>query len=247
MVVDDDGRGLFSTGLRHGDALHVGDLDPSRPGLEVFGIHENEEATVALKHAGRGALRRANGPDPLERPSRRGRRARPGCRHRSAPSRRRVLDARRRSACSTSAASASPPRRRQRTSPCGGTPIRSARFSTATGSPSGTGTTGPLQRLLTATGAMSNNGTKATPSLSADILGDWREEVIWRTDGQPVAADLHDDDSRHEEARDADARSAVSRGDRVAERRLQPAAASAILHRRGDEGTAEAVDRGATG
>ena len=48
MVVDDNGKGLFSTGLRHGDALHAGDLDPARPGLEVFGIHENEEATVAL-------------------------------------------------------------------------------------------------------------------------------------------------------------------------------------------------------
>ncbi len=42
MVVDDDGKGLFSTGLRHGDALHVGDLDPGRPGLEVYGVHENE-------------------------------------------------------------------------------------------------------------------------------------------------------------------------------------------------------------
>jgi rhamnogalacturonan endolyase len=30
-------------------------------------------------------------------------------------------------------------------------------------------------------GAASNNGTKATPVLSADILGDWREEVVWRT------------------------------------------------------------------
>ena len=27
----------------------------------------------------------------------------------------------------------------------------------------------------------SNNGTKATPALSADLWGDWREEVIWRT------------------------------------------------------------------
>jgi rhamnogalacturonan endolyase len=37
-------------------------------------------------------------------------------------------------------------------------------------------------RLLTAYnyGAASNNGTKSTPGLSADILGDWREEVIWR-------------------------------------------------------------------
>lgn len=34
--------------------------------------------------------------------------------------------------------------------------------------------------LLTATGASSNNGTKANPSLQADLFGDWREEVIWR-------------------------------------------------------------------
>ncbi|HEX4608701.1 MAG TPA: rhamnogalacturonan lyase, partial [Urbifossiella sp.] len=27
----------------------------------------------------------------------------------------------------------------------------------------------------------SNNGTKATPCLCADISGDWREEVIWRS------------------------------------------------------------------
>jgi rhamnogalacturonan endolyase len=42
--------------------------------------------------------------------------------------------------------------------------------------------TSKLDRLLTAEGCSSNNGTKATPALSADILGDWREEVIWRTD-----------------------------------------------------------------
>src|SRR5205814_8379165 len=35
--------------------------------------------------------------------------------------------------------------------------------------------------LLEAEGCTSNNGTKATPCLCADILGDWREEVIWRT------------------------------------------------------------------
>jgi rhamnogalacturonan endolyase len=37
-------------------------------------------------------------------------------------------------------------------------------------------------RLLTASGASSNNGTKSTPALSADLFGDWREEVIWRAD-----------------------------------------------------------------
>jgi hypothetical protein len=36
-------------------------------------------------------------------------------------------------------------------------------------------------RLLTADGCSSNNGTKSTPCLSGDILGDWREEVIFRT------------------------------------------------------------------
>lgn len=34
--------------------------------------------------------------------------------------------------------------------------------------------------IFTASGCASNNGTKATPALSGDILGDWREEVIWR-------------------------------------------------------------------
>ncbi len=35
--------------------------------------------------------------------------------------------------------------------------------------------------LLTADGCSSCNGTKATPNLSADIFGDWREEVILHT------------------------------------------------------------------
>jgi rhamnogalacturonan endolyase len=38
--------------------------------------------------------------------------------------------------------------------------------------------TGRTERLFTAEGAVSINGTKATPSLSADLFGDWREEVI---------------------------------------------------------------------
>jgi hypothetical protein len=34
--------------------------------------------------------------------------------------------------------------------------------------------------LLSATGCASNNGTKKTPVLTADLLGDWREEIVWR-------------------------------------------------------------------
>jgi rhamnogalacturonan endolyase len=35
--------------------------------------------------------------------------------------------------------------------------------------------------LLSASGCASNNGTKSTPTLTADLLGDWREEIVWRT------------------------------------------------------------------
>lgn len=52
MVVDDDGRGLYSTGFRHGDALHVADMYPDRPGLEILTVHENEEDTVRFQTPG---------------------------------------------------------------------------------------------------------------------------------------------------------------------------------------------------
>jgi rhamnogalacturonan endolyase len=42
--------------------------------------------------------------------------------------------------------------------------------------------TSKVVNLLTATGYSSNNTTKATPCLSADLFGDWREEVILRKD-----------------------------------------------------------------
>ena len=39
-AIDDNGKGLYTTGLGHGDAIHLSDIDPDRPGLEVFDIHE---------------------------------------------------------------------------------------------------------------------------------------------------------------------------------------------------------------
>ena len=41
--------------------------------------------------------------------------------------------------------------------------------------------TGKCDVLLTMDDCMWNNGTKANPCLQADVLGDWREEVIMRT------------------------------------------------------------------
>ena len=39
-VIDHDGVGLYSTGLRHGDAFHMGAFDPDRGGLQVYMVHE---------------------------------------------------------------------------------------------------------------------------------------------------------------------------------------------------------------
>ncbi len=40
-TLDHDGTELYSTELGHGDALHVGDFLPDRPGLEVYMVHES--------------------------------------------------------------------------------------------------------------------------------------------------------------------------------------------------------------
>ncbi|HEX6278641.1 MAG TPA: rhamnogalacturonan lyase, partial [Pyrinomonadaceae bacterium] len=57
MVLDDDGKGLYSTGLGHGDALHVSDLDPDRPGLEVFDIQERfDDAGAHFRDARSGEV-----------------------------------------------------------------------------------------------------------------------------------------------------------------------------------------------
>jgi rhamnogalacturonan endolyase len=57
MTVDDNGKGLYTTGLGHGDALHVTDLDPSRPGLEVFDIQERfDDAGANFRDARTGEV-----------------------------------------------------------------------------------------------------------------------------------------------------------------------------------------------
>jgi rhamnogalacturonan endolyase len=179
MVVDDDGRGLFTTGLRHGDALHVGDLDPMRPGLEVFGIHENEQATVklgtpgtALFDARTGAILWSHGPgtdvgrglsadiDPRH----------PGEEMWSGPAGLRTCKGESIGAAPTTANFAVW---------WDGDLLRELldrnRIYKWDWNKS------ELATLFTAEGCSSNNGSKATPALVADLFGDWREEVVWRT------------------------------------------------------------------
>lgn len=47
-VIDDDGTLLYTSGLKHGDALHVGDFDPSNAGVEIFMCHEEANAGYGI-------------------------------------------------------------------------------------------------------------------------------------------------------------------------------------------------------
>ena len=53
---DDDGTGLWSSGLGHGDANHVGRFLPDREGLQVFHCLENGKTMVALHDAKDGSV-----------------------------------------------------------------------------------------------------------------------------------------------------------------------------------------------
>ena len=44
MVIDDNGKGLSTTGLGHGDAQHCSDFDPYRHGQEIFACNEDKPA-----------------------------------------------------------------------------------------------------------------------------------------------------------------------------------------------------------
>ena len=176
-TIDDNGRGLYVSGLGHGDALHVGDFVPSRAGLEIWGIHESSSVPGAdLRDARTGArIFAINNTSGSEGPGR-------GV------------------AGDIYAGNAG-------AEFWGAGPGMTNLFNATGGSVGRTPSsanflvwwdsdtlrelldsnhidkygTSSDTRLLTGSGVTSNNGTKATPALSGDVLGDWREEVIWRT------------------------------------------------------------------
>ena len=57
-AIDHDGKGLYTTGLGHGDAEHVSAFDPSQPGLQIFDIHEvpQHPYSVELHDAATGKI-----------------------------------------------------------------------------------------------------------------------------------------------------------------------------------------------
>ena len=184
IAIDDDGTPLHNTRLGHGDAMHFGDLDPMREGLEIFSVHEDRNAKYGME------VRDANTGDilwgvPMGIDVGRGMSADidpnyPGEEVWSAT----ITNA-------------------EHIPLSGLYSIKGEKIISKIPSSTNFGIwwDGDLLRelqddiridkwdyknqktinLLTATGAASNNSTKANPSLQADLLGDWREEVIWRS------------------------------------------------------------------
>ncbi|MCD8166527.1 MAG: rhamnogalacturonan lyase [Bacteroides sp.] len=55
-AIDHDGSPLYTTRLGHGDAMHLTDIDPSRPGLEVWQGHEYAPGGSTLRDAATGEI-----------------------------------------------------------------------------------------------------------------------------------------------------------------------------------------------
>lgn len=55
-TIDDNGIGLYSSGLGHGDALHIGKFNPDRSGLQIFSCFESGTTQVALRDAANGNI-----------------------------------------------------------------------------------------------------------------------------------------------------------------------------------------------
>tara|TARA_R110002050_G_scaffold24779_1_gene66149 strand:- start:10950 stop:12905 length:1956 start_codon:yes stop_codon:yes gene_type:complete len=187
-AINHDGTGLYSTGLGHADALHLSDLNPARPGLEVFNIQERfGDAGMNFRDAHTGEIlwkvpsvkAADSGGDKGEGPGR-GVSFNIDPRHPG-------------NECWVFGAGISGLWNAQGEKISETTP-RSCNFAVWWD--------GDLLRelldrnrimkwdwqnetltnLLVAEGCQSNNGSKSTPALSADLFGDWREEVVLRTE-----------------------------------------------------------------
>ncbi len=193
-AIDHDGKGLYSTGMGHGDAMHLSDIDPDRPGLEVWSIHENPRHPnganlrdartgevifgLDLKDPGRGLAididPRYKGYECWSNVS--------NCLYN----------------CRGQKISDTRPRSCNMGIWWDGDLLREILDGRGGGRRWGQGgayidkwdyVNNTVTRLLNGGDydCVTNNGSKATPCLYADIMGDWREEVIWRTtDGKEL-------------------------------------------------------------
>ncbi|MFN8076031.1 MAG: ricin-type beta-trefoil lectin domain protein [Kineosporiaceae bacterium] len=174
MAIDDNGAALWNNNTHHGDAYHVGDLIPSRPGLEVFKPSEHTDMPADwLADARTGAII-------WQHPSCKCDNGRgvaadiyagnPGAEAWSSA----VGSL---TSAATGAALGRKPGSANFLAWWDGDPLRELLDSTHIDKY----TTSGDNRVLTASNVHTGNGTKSNPSLSGDLWGDWREEVIWPT------------------------------------------------------------------
>jgi len=174
MAIDNNGAALCSTGYDHGDAQHVGDLIPSRPGLEFFmcnedGVHPayhvRDARTCAIIQEGpiNGADTGRCVADDVDA-------ANPGAEMWASSTGGRLYSA------TSNANLAAAPGSQNFLVYWDGDETRELEDANHIDKYVG----GTTTRLLTANGVSANNGTKSTPTLTADLYGDWREEVVWR-------------------------------------------------------------------
>jgi hypothetical protein len=195
-TIDDDGSLLYSSydempagsaapgttaRLGHGDAMHVADIDPDRPGLEIWTVHEGgawapygsamrDGATGEIlfgAYSGRDTGRGMIGDVRADVAGVEVWASMPG-----------GTDASGLLSKDGDILSSATPGTNQS--------IRWAADLTTqivNGSGNATPTIDDWTRgtLLTADGTRTNNGTKGNPSLVADVFGDWREELLVRT------------------------------------------------------------------
>ena len=55
-AIDHDGKGLYSTKMGHGDAIHLTHFDTSRKGLQVWACHENKRDGSTYRDAATGEI-----------------------------------------------------------------------------------------------------------------------------------------------------------------------------------------------
>lgn len=178
-TIDNNGKGLYTTGLGHGDALHLSDYIPERPGLEVMAVHESGGNGTTLRDAKTGAIiyqieaadtdvGRGMGTD--VNPNSRGMEwwsARSGG-IRSAAAGELITE-------STSGVSMN------MAVWWDGDLLRELQDGTSVTKYNYAANGGSTTLLDASNVCSSNNSTKANPCLDADVVGDWREEVIMRT------------------------------------------------------------------
>jgi rhamnogalacturonan endolyase len=175
-TIDNDGKGLYSTGMGHGDALHLTQFDPSDPRLQVWDCHENKKDGSSFRDAATGEVlwqvksntdvgrAMAADIDPTVKGVEMWSSDSKGIRNLKGE----VISADTRSIPVNMAVWWDGDLLRELLNR---NTVSKYNWEKKVCEP-----------LAVFEGMSSNNGTKATPCLQGDIVGDWREEVLLRTD-----------------------------------------------------------------